>query len=479
MSLRKVALAGMIWTFAQQMSSQSINFIISVVLARILMPAEFGIIGMIAVFVAIGTSLVNSGMTQSLIRTENPDQDDYSTVFFFNLGVSILIYGILFLTAPLIAEFYSQPILTNVLRVYCLSFIFDALSAVQMARLTKAMNFKKQMQIALPSLLVGGTLGIALAYSGFGVWSLVFMSICKSILNSAQLWFHTGWRPSIIFRKAKFRQHFGFGYKLTLSGLLNTVFSNSYQIVIGRFFSPAQVGFYTRASLLKQLPVDNISAALSKVTYPLFASIQNDDARLKRVYKQLMQMVIFAVAPVLLLMGVLAEPMFRFLFTEKWLPAVPYFQILCFNGILYPIHSYNLNVLKVKGRTDLFLRLEIVKKITLVLILSITIPMGLIAMIWGQVVSSVIAFFINTHYSGTFMKYPATQQAMDLIPIVLIAAMASGATWTLDYFILENSSDLIRLIAGVAFGGSFYLGTNYLLKTPTMNHYLSILKRKQ
>ena len=337
----------MFWTFAQQFGTQSLSFIISVILASILLPAEFGLIGMISIFVAVGTSLMNSGLTQSLIRTVNPDQEDYSTVFYFNLVGSIIIYWIIFLIAPLVASFFSQPVLINVIRVYCLTFIISAFSEVQLTRLTKEMNFKLQMTIAIPSLVASGILGVLLAFKGFGVWSLVWMGVFQSFLNSLQLWVRTGWWPSRAFSKKKFKKHFRFGYKLTLSGLLDTTFNNIYQIVIGRYFNPSQVGFYTRADSLKQLPVSNLSVALNKISYPLFSSIQNDNIRLRRGYKEIMQMIIYLISPLLTIMAVLAEPLFRLLFTEKWLPAVPYFQILCLTGILYPLHSYNLNILNV------------------------------------------------------------------------------------------------------------------------------------
>jgi O-antigen/teichoic acid export membrane protein len=286
------------WTFAQQFGIQGIGFLVSIVLARLLLPKEFGLIGMISVFMGIGSSLINSGLTQSLIRTPDPDEVDYSTVFYFNLLGSILVYWVLFFAAPFIGAFFSQPILVELIRIYCLSFIITAFSQVQLTKLTKEMNFKMQMTIAIPSLIGAGLLGIFLAYKGYGVWSLVWMGLFQSFLSTLQRWLGSGWTPSLVFDKEKFIYHFKFGYKLTLSGLLDTVFTNIYQIIIGRYFIVADVGFYTRANSLKQLPVNNLSGALNKISYPLFASIQNDDIRLKKAYKQIMQMVIFVIAPV-------------------------------------------------------------------------------------------------------------------------------------------------------------------------------------
>lgn len=477
MSLRKTAISGMGWTFAQQFGTQGIGFLVSIILARLLLPSEFGLIGMISVFMGIGISLINSGLTQSLIRTENPDQDDYSTLFFFNLAGSLVVYLLIFLLAPFIADFYSQPVLIEIIRVYCLSFIISAFSQVQLTRLTKEMNFKLQMTIALPSLAGAGLVGIFLAYKGYGVWSLVWMTLLQTFLSSVQLWFRTGWAPSFVFDKNKFKYHFNFGYKLTLSGLLDTIFTNIYQIIIGRFFVAADVGFYTRANSLKQLPVNNISGALNKISYPLFASIQNDNVRLKKAYKQIMQMVIFVIAPILVIMGVLAEPLFRFLFTSKWLPAVPYFQILCFTGILYPLHAYNLNVLNVKGRSDLFLKLEIVKKVLVVVLIFFTLQFGIIGLIWGQLINSILAFFINTHYSGKFLDYSAWQQIKDILPLIMLAFAAGVIVWGLDYEI-HTSKDIVRLLTGGILGAVAYWGICALLKIESLYEFKKIILRK-
>lgn len=479
MSLRKTAISGLVWTFAQQFGTQGISFLVSIVMARLLLPEEFGLIGMISVFVAIGTSLMNSGLTQSLIRSEKPDQEDYSTVFYFNLMGSIVAYFLLFFSAPLIADFFNQPILVNIIRVYCFSFIINAFSAVQLTRLTKEMDFKTQMTVAIPSLIGSGLLGMFLAYKGYGVWSLVWMSLFQAFLNTVQLWWKTGWKPSFIFNVNKFKYHFRFGYKLTLSGLLDTIFTNIYQIIIGRYFIASQVGFYTRANSLKQLPITNISGALGKVTYPLFASIQNDDLRLKRIYKQIMQMVVFVVAPVLIIMGVLAEPLFRFLFTEKWLPAVPYFQILCLSGILYPINSYNLNILKVKGRSDLFLRLEIIKKILTTLIISFTIQFGIEGLIWGQLFTSIIVLFINTSYTGKFIHYKLIQQTKDILPIILLAGVAGVGVYGLDFIMKSNNYiDLVRLVLGGILGLALFGSIAWALRMSVLSNFIKIVLRK-
>ncbi|WP_232778323.1 lipopolysaccharide biosynthesis protein [Salegentibacter sediminis] len=467
----------MVWTFAQQFGNQIIGFIISMVLARLLMPEEFGLIGMIAVFVSVGKVLVDSGLTQSLIRTKDPDQGDFSTVFYFNLVTSILIYGIIYFSAPLIASFYEQNILTNIIRLYCIIFIIDAFSTVQRTRMTKRLDFKTQTIVSIPSTILGGVVGLSMAYSGYGVWSLVWSNISSSFLSSIQFWIYSKWTPDLKFSAQKFKDHFNFGYKLMFSSLLEKVFSNIYLIVIGKYFSAGQVGFYTRAETMKQLPVRNISSALGKVTYPLFASIQDDNVRLKRVYKQLMQIVVFVIAPTLIFLAILAEPIFVFLFTEKWLPAVPFFQILCITGILYPIHSYNLNVLKVKGRSDLVLKLSVYKKILTVIGIVIGIQFGIFGLLYAQIILSFLVFFINAYYTEKFINYPAFEQIKDIVPIILLALIGGAAVYGLDQFIIDQTN-FIRITLGILLGTLTYLVFSYLIKLDGLVKLVELIRKR-
>ncbi len=478
MSLKKKAAISLVWTFAQQFGNQLIGFIVSLVLARILLPAEFGLIGMIAVIVAVGNVLLDGGLTKSLIRDPDCDQTDYSTVFFFNLIASVVVYAVVYLLAPFIAEFYEQPVLTTITRVYSLTIIITSFSVVQFARLTKVMDFKTQTIIAIPAAVVGGVIGVWMAYTGYGVWSLVWSSLATSTVSTIQMWIYSDWLPSFRFDRNKFRKHFDFGYKLTLSDLLNRIFNNIFLIVIGKYFSAAQLGYYTRAETMKQLPVSNITNALNKVTFPLFVSIQNDDIRLKRVYKQLMLMVMFVVAPVLIFLAVLAEPVFVFLFTDKWLPAVPYFQILCVTGILFPLHSYNLTILNVKGRSDLFLKLEVIKKIIIILTILVAIPFGILALLYGQVLISLVGFFINAHYTKRFIAYTGWEQLKDVFPIIFLALFAAAVIYLLDRYGLQDQINLIRILAGGLTGMGIYLSGAYLLKFSSLSEFINLILKK-
>src|SRR5690606_15123247 len=316
MSLKKKAVNGVMWTFAQQFSVQIINFAVQIILARLLSPEIFGLIAMLTIFISIGQSLMDGGMTNSLIRTKNPDQLDYSTVFVTNFIVSFGIYIIVFLLAPLIADFYNQDILKNVLRVFSLTFVIRSFVAVHVAKLTKEMNFKTQMKLQIPSTIVGAIVGIVMAYMGYGVWSLVWLNLTQTIVFTIQNWLFIKWRPTLVFDKERFKYHFNFGYKLTLSGLLDTIYLNLYPIVIGKYFSATRVGFFNQAETMRRFPVQQLASVVDKVTYPLFSNIETD-IELKGVYKKTMKLALLITVPMMMILIIMAKEVFLFLFVEK------------------------------------------------------------------------------------------------------------------------------------------------------------------
>lgn len=476
MSLKKQALIGFIWSFLQQFCTQLITFSVQLVLARILMPSEFGLIGMLTVFIGIGTALFEGGMTSSLIRVSTVDTKDYSTVFFFNLGVSVLIYLLFFLSAPYIALFYKQPVLTDIARVYGLSFIFLSLGTVQNTILTREMKFKKQTLITFPALLIGSIVGILLANNGYGVWSLVYSMLATNLLTSIFLWFSSDWRPQLIFDEDKFRLHFHYGYKMTLSSLLDTIFTNIYQIIIGRFYSPVLVGYYTRANSLMMLPVGNVSAALNKVVFPLFSKVQDDIPALRATYKKIMLVVIFVITPIIVLMALLADQLVVFLFTEKWLPIVPIFQIICFSGILYPLHLYNLLILQVKGRSDLFLKLEVIKKLIVVVIIIISFLYGFTSLLVGYVLASIVALFINTHYAGKMIDYTMKQQLFDILPIFVISICMGLVVFYMNSNLIAYNN-ISRLIISSSAGLIIYIFLAFIFKFQSINDIQTLIKK--
>lgn len=478
MSLKKQAINGAIWTYAQQFGTQIISFAVSIFLARILLPEEFGLIGMIAIFMGIGNTLFDGGMTSSLIRCDNLEDSDYSTVFIFNLLVSIGVYCIIFFAAPFIADFYKQPALTSITRIYSLSFVFSAFGSVQNTILTKSMNFKKQALLTVPALLISSLVALIMAMKDYGVWSLVGMTIVNAFLLSCILWISSSWKPSLVFSKYKFKEHFNYGYKLTLSGVLDIVFTNIYQILIGRFFTASVVGYYTRANQLMMMPVGNVSTALNKVAFPLFAQLQNDEERLRNAYKRIMLLVLFIINPIIILMLVLAKPLTVFLFTEKWLPMIPIFQVICLSGLLYPLHLYNLLILQVKGRSDLFLKLEVIKKILLTIVIFVSFYFGLYGLLWGQLIFSILALFINTYFAGKMINYSTKRQLLDMLPLFLIVIFVGISIYILDVNLFNNLMIFSRLMSGTVTGLLLYLGLSYLLKINSLLEIKNIILRK-
>ncbi|WP_353132615.1 lipopolysaccharide biosynthesis protein [Pseudopedobacter sp.] len=480
MSLRKKTISALAWTYGQQIGVQLISFAITITLARILVPEEFGLIAMITVFISIGSLLVDSGLSSSLIRTTESNQKDYSTVFYFNLAGSIAIYGVIYFAAPYIAKFYNHEVLSPVIRVYSITFIFNAFYVVQNAHLVKQMNFKAQALIQVPAIIAAGILAIFMARLGYGVWSLVWMNIVQSLIITIFHWVCSDWRPTLEFSKESFHTHFHFGYKMTLSGLLEIVYKNIYVLIIGKNYSAEKLGYYSRAESLSQLPSENITIAMSKVTYPMFASISNDNVKLKEVYKKLMQQVIFWNVAILVLLYIVAEPLIRFVLTDKWLPAVPFFKILCIANILYPLHSYNLNILKVKGRSDLVLRIESIKKTLNVIAILLIVPLGIYGLLYFQIVSSVLSYYLNSFYSGKFINYDVKEQLSDISPSIGLAFLVGFISYCLDTFLYNSLSvpDLGRVVTDSVFFFVLYLALSYAMQFNAINDLKQLILKK-
>ena len=474
MSLKQQALSGVKWNFVQQFSVQIINFVVQVMLARLLMPEMFGLIAMVIVFISIGQTLMDSGMTSSLIRTKEPDQLDYSTVFVTNLFMSLTVYGIVFFSAPSIALFYNQNEITDIVRLFSLSFVIRALVAVHLAKLTKEMNFKLQMKLQIPSTIISGVVGIYMAYDNYGVWSLVWLNLIQAIIFAVLSWVFINWRPSLVFDKEKFKYHFKFGYKLTLSGLIDTIYNNSYRIVIGKFFPPASVGFFNQAETMRLFPVLQISTVVGKVTYPLFANI-NDDLALRNAYRKTMKLVIFITLPLMLSLNLIAEEGFRLLFGEKWLPAVPYFQVLAIASIVRPLSAYNLNILKVKDRSDLFLLVEVIKKIVGVLLLILGLYFGVMGLVISLVIFSFISYIINMFFSGRLINYSIWEQLCDISIMLAIGCILYGVMYRMKvFFQIFKLPDFLFIILFTAIFSAFFACLSLLFDKELKNTILNL-----
>lgn len=479
-SLKKQAISGVIWTFAQQFSVQIINFGVQIILARLLMPEDFGLIAMLMVFISIGQTLMDGGMTNSIIRTKNPDQLDYSTVFVANFLVSIGVYLLIFVTAPFIADFYEQEILKNILRVFALTFVIRSFVAVHVAKLTKEMNFKTQMKLQIPSTIVGAIVGIVMAYMGYGVWSLVWLNLTQTIVFTIQNWLFIKWRPTLVFDKERFKFHFNFGYKLTLSGLLDTIYLNLYPIVIGKYFSATRVGFFNQAETMRRFPVQQLASVVDKVTYPLFSNIETD-AELKNVYRKTMKLALLITVPMMLILILMGKEVFFLLFGEKWLPAVPYFQILCCASIISPLSKYNLNILKVKGRSDLFLKVEVIKKVVGIAAIFIAAPFGLIALSVSYVLVFYFNIVLNMIFSGKLINYYMREQLFDVSKIVLFGVVVFVGCYCIKPIFEVTQTNFLLIVTIGGMGLIFfliYIFLLYMFERETIFMVLNLIKKK-
>ena len=407
---------GAIWTFIDILINKGAYFIATIVLAGILGPKEFGLIGMIMLFVSIGNTLIDSGMSTSLLRSNNVTEKEYSTVFITNILMSVLVYLILFFIAPFIASFYEQPILINVIKWYCLGFVITSLRSIHNVKLMKEMEFRKITILNLPGIIISVIVAIWMGYKGYGIWSLVSLFLINQFISTVLFWLFIKWKPSFYFDFANYKDHFKFGYKLTLSALLNTVFENIYNILIGKFYNVKTLGFYERAYTFNNYPVSILSGIILKVSLPSLTSIKSDEVRLQKAYKSIMQMSFLISASGLAFAALLAHQIVKLFLGDQWLALVPLFQVLSISFMFYPIHSLNINILSIFGRSDLFLKLEVVKKIMILIVVAICFNFGVIGLVWSSVINSILALIINTHYSGRFLNYPTKNQLLDLLP---------------------------------------------------------------
>lgn len=475
-SLKHKTVSGLLWSFIDNFAKLGITFFIGIVLARLLTPAEFGLIGMTTIFIAVAQSFIDSGFKQALIRKQDCTPVDFSTVFYFNLLVSFGAYILLFLFADIIGQFFSEPQLPPIIRVLGLVLIFNGLSIVQGARLTREINFKLQTNISVISSLVSGTIGISMALAGYGVWSLVATTLSGSIMNTLLLWLLNDWRPSLMFSVESFRGMFSFGSRLLVSGLLDTIFNNIYLLVIGRYFSASALGYYTRADAFKNIPSQNITGVVQRVSYPVLSTLQNDILRLRSAYRKVIKSTMFITFVLMLGMVAVARPMILTLIGEQWEDSIVYLQLLCFVGIFYPLQAINLNMLKVQGRSDLFLKLEVIKKLLAVPIVIVGVFYGIKIMIVGMIFNSFIAYYLNSYWSGKYIGYSMSQQIKDISPSFLLAATSSLVVAGVGY--LLGTSSLIELVVQVIVGGVLTIGIAELIHLDSYLYIKGIVLEK-
>ncbi len=471
-NLKSQTIKGVFWSFIEKFGSQLILLISQIVLARLLEPKDFGLLGMLAIFIAVSQAFIDSGFDNALIQKKEVNQTDYSTVFYFNITIGIVLYLILFFAAPLIADFFHQPLLVDLTRVVCIVLAVNSFGLIQFVKFKIEMNFKAIAQVVVIANLLSAFVGIAMALMGFGVWALAGQIIGIYFFRTVLFWIKSSWRPSFIFSFQSFKQLFSFGSKLLLSGIINQVFQNIYLMVIGRIFSASLLGFYTQAKKLQEVPVTTLAQVVGNVTFPAFSKIQDDNIKLREGFRKLIKLMVFINFPLMLGLAVVAEPLLVLILGEKWLPSVPYFQLLCIAGMIYTLHASNLNILKVKGRSDLFLYLEIIKKTIVVIAIFIGLNWGIIGLIVGQICTSFISFFINAFYTGKLISYTIPNQLKDISQTFFIS-LGMVAFMSLGWFI---NNQIISLVFQILIGIGSYLLLAIATKQEALTDGLLILK---
>jgi O-antigen/teichoic acid export membrane protein len=453
-SLGKQTIRGVGWSAVERLSYQGITFLIQIILARHLTPDDYGVVAMLAIFLQVAQVFIDSGFANALIKKQDCTDADYSTVFHYNLGIALILYVILFASSPAIADFYNTQLLVPVMRVLALTLIFNALSIVHQTILVKRVDFKLQSVVTFSSAVVSGAVGIFFACRGLGAWALVIQQILNSILRSVMYIAVVRWMPKLVFSLESFRYLFGYGSKLLASILIDVIYKNIYKLVIGKRFLERDLGYYTKAEEFAIFPSTNAAKIISRVCFPILSRISDDDARLTKVFGSIMRYSSFAVFPMMAGLMAVSEPFIITFLKEPWAPAVPLLRILCLDWMLDFICAMNLNLFYVKGRTDLVLRMQIIKTIIAVSILFITMPFGLVVMCWGRVAYSVISVSMNFHYTKRITGVGFFIQLSDIVPFVLASAVMGASV----YFMISQMecSHTIRLVVGILTGTVVY-----------------------
>ena len=443
-SLKNKTVKGLGWSAVDNAARYGMQFVVGIVLARLLSPDDYGLLGLVGIFTAVCTALVNGGFTTALIRKKDATDDDYNTAFICNLGMSLLLYAVTFLCAPLIADFFGRSELAALVRVSSLGLIVGALGMVQQTRLTKCIDFKTQTKITLVATALSGIVGIGMALMGVGVWALVAQQLMSQTITTLLLYLLPSKSPSpfgeglgvrfqIRFCKESFHDLFGFGWKMMVSGVLDTVWKELYQVVVGKFYTPATLGQYTRAKQFSQLFSSNLTAVIQRVTYPVLSNIQDDKQRMISAYRRIIKVTMFVTATGMFFLAAIAEPLLYCLIGPKWHDAAVYLPLICISGSLYPLHAINLNMLQVQGRSDLFLGLEIVKKIIGLIPIAMCILWGIMPMLYVNLLIGVIAYFLNSYYSGKQIGYSSWMQIKDIAPSYCIATTVAISIYFIKY----------------------------------------------
>lgn len=432
-SLKNRTIKGVGWSAVDAFLGQGVTFLVGLILARLLSPDEYGLIGICLVFTTVLNGIVESGFSNALIRKKTATDEDYNTMFLTNLVMSIVLYILLFFSAPSVADFFHREELTALVRATGLVLFFNALSITQVTILTKKIDFKTKTKASLSSAIISGVIGISMAFLGYGVWALVAQQLARQLFYTLSLWLLNRWWPKFTFYKDSFRYMWGFGWKLLLSGLLNNIWNQLYQVVVGKFYSPATLGQYTRSKEYANIFSSNITTIVQRVSYPVLAEIQDDKQRMVEGYRKVIKMTMFVTAICMISLGAVSGPLIYCLIGEKWHIAATFLPLICISMSLYPLHAINLNMLQVQGRSDIFLYLEIIKKVIAVIPLSIGIFIGIYWMLVASIGTGIISYFLNSWYTGKSLGYSSLKQLKDVAPSYAIALAIALSVYFLKF----------------------------------------------
>lgn len=473
--IRNNAIKGMAWTGLGGVTSQGVQFLIGLLIARLLLPSDYGIIGMLAIFVGISHAFLDSGFTRALVQKKNCTAIDFSTAFCFNFVIAVLLYGLIFISAPYIADFYRMPIIKDVARVLSLTIIINSFSIVQTAILTIGLDFRQQSLAYISASIISCFVGLLLAYLHYGVWALVYQNITMVTIRLAIFWRGTRWIPSFVFSSESFRGLFAFGSKLLFAELISTIYRNVYTMVIGKCFTPADVGLYTRGDHLALFPAKTVSDMIRRVNFPILSKLQNDNNKMVEVYNNLLKLPMFLYLPLMFGLLALSRPLVSVVLGEKWVSCIPYFQILIFAYIWFPLSNINITLLYAKGRSDLVLKLELVIKIISIMILFLLVPFGIRWMCVGQAVMLFFTFISNCYYTNKLLNYGIIQQMKEILPIVIYSLLMFV---TIKIVMLLFVDNLCQLLFGGIVGFLFYPLVSLFFKDSSMLYILDYLKNK-
>lgn len=476
-SVKKQTIYGAIWKFTERISAQMISFVVSVILARILAPDDYGLIALVFVFTTLCDKLLIAGFATSLIQKKTADDKDFSSVLYFSITVAFALYVLLFFGAPFIADFYTKfnrTELIAVIRVLGLSLFLMAFSSVQNAYASKHMLFKRYFESTLGASVFSGIVGIAMAYHGYGIWALVAQNMLATFVGCIILWFTIDWRPKLLFSFERLKGLFSYGWKIFMASIIKTLYNDVRSLVIGKMFMPADLAYYNRGQSLPQLVDTNVTGTIDSVLFPAYSKLQDNKSAMLNAVRRAVKTSCYVLMPILALMAAVASPLVSLLLTDKWLPCVPFMQILCFSFIFSPVEMENIQAIKAIGRSDIVLKLEIVKKAIGILLLIISVPLGVIAIAWSMMVSCLIAAILNASPNKKLIGYSIKQQFSDVLPSLTMSLLIFvGVQGFLEF--LPTSSQWILLLSGCIVAMIFYIITSIIFKVESLKYIVTTL----